>query len=62
MKTCCMMVAGPFEKDYWREWAVRRGLPRPDNGQLRDISEFVRDNHNEVAWPYLAKLQASLNT
>lgn len=21
MKTCCMMIAGPFEKDYWREWA-----------------------------------------
>lgn len=40
------------------EWAVRRGLPRPDNGQIRDISEFVRDNHNEVAWPYLAQVQS----
>lgn len=42
------------------EWAIRRGLPRPDNGQLRDPKEFDENNHNEVSWPYLANLQASL--
>ena len=36
------------------EWAIRRGLPRPDNGQLRDPKEFDEHNHTEVEWPYLA--------
>ena len=42
------------------EWAVRRGLPRPDNNQLRDPKEFDEQNHNEVDWPYLAQFQLSL--
>lgn len=40
------------------EWATRRGLPRPDSGQLRDPKEFDEHNHNEVAWPYLAQVQS----
>lgn len=43
------------------EWAVRRGLPRPDNGQLRDPKEFDENNHNEVVWPYLARYQLNLH-
>ena len=43
------------------EWAIRRGLPRPDNGRLRDPKEFDEQNHNEVSWPYLAKMQAQLD-
>lgn len=36
------------------EWAERRGLPRPDNNQLRDPKEFDEENHNEIEWPYMA--------
>lgn len=49
----------PFIAHYFtktkEEWAERRSLPRPDNNQLRDPTEFDNEDHNEVECAWLAR-------
>ena len=49
----------PFIAHYFtktkEEWAERRSLPRPDNNQLRDPTEFDNEDHNEVECDWLAR-------
>ena len=54
----------PFIAHYFTktraEWNVRRGLPRPDNNQLRDPSEFDAEDHNEIKCDWLAAKRSNL--
>lgn len=48
----------PFIAHYFTktkvEWNARRSIPRPDNNQLRNPSEFDEEDHNEVECDWLA--------